>query len=192
MGPRAACCPAARVRPRPRDDAFVDGAPPPIVATLPLLIDGAREAVELAVREGDDVAALLGAVTPRLSADNVDQVTSALYLRAAKGGHTVARRWYDADPALEDLHPTHPAAFKRTAPAPLGPAPALRRLSLDARRPPRAAPAGDDALLPRVAAAARGLDAARRGARSDGAAFAAAVDVGGDAARTWPNGPGVA
>ncbi|KAH8092283.1 hypothetical protein JL720_5251 [Aureococcus anophagefferens] len=73
-------------------DLFVDGAPPPIVATLPLLIDGAREAVELAVREGDDVAALLGAVTPRLSADNVDQVTSALYLRAAKGGHTVARR----------------------------------------------------------------------------------------------------
>ena len=75
-------------------DLFVDGAPPPIVATLPLLIDGAREAVELAVREGDDVAALLGAVTPRLSADNVDQVTSALYLRAAKGGHTVARRWW--------------------------------------------------------------------------------------------------
>ena len=75
-------------------DLFVDGAPPPVVATLPLLIDGAREAVELAVREGDDVAALLGAVTPRLSADNVDQVTSALYLRAATGGRTVARRWW--------------------------------------------------------------------------------------------------
>ncbi|KAK7231576.1 hypothetical protein SO694_0025606 [Aureococcus anophagefferens] len=76
-------------------------APPPIVATLPLLIDDAREAVELAVREGDDVAALLGAVTPRLSADNVDQVTSALYLRAAKGGHTVARRWWAvAAPAM--------------------------------------------------------------------------------------------
>ncbi|KAH8088673.1 hypothetical protein JL720_6624 [Aureococcus anophagefferens] len=99
-------------------DLFVDGAPPPIVATLPLLIDGAREAVELAVREGDDVAALLGAVTPRLSADNVDQVTSALYLRAAKGGHTVARRWW--------------AVAARPGPATRGGASAVWRTALSA------------------------------------------------------------
>jgi len=64
------------------------GASPPLVATLPLLIDGATVPREITVREGDDVDAVLRALQPPavqepLSEDNIAQVTAALSLRVA-------------------------------------------------------------------------------------------------------------
>ena len=66
---------------------YEDDSESPVVVRLPLLIDDASEAVGLDVREGDDVRAALrgmpvAAGQRPLSGENIEQVISAMYLRA--------------------------------------------------------------------------------------------------------------
>ena len=68
----------------------------------------------------------------RTTAELEAKMTSFAHARDVKPNwlETVWNAW-DRNQTLEDLHPTHPAAFKRTAPQPLWKLPpALRRLAL--------------------------------------------------------------